>query len=273
MIQSYHIKAILAVLVYIETHVDEPLPLSRLASIAAISPCYFHRLFKAYLSMTPKEYIDRIRIAQSTGRLCYSKIPIGDIAFAMGYEEPSSFTKAFVRYFRVSPRDFRKDKQKLLLQFSNQPSTPTPEYVYREEETVIFLRKTGDYRRTVYQGIEECRALFKETEKCYGMALDDPFTLPREECRFDLCVAKSLFLPQKGSFGKKVLVKGKYAVFTLFAPFCALEEAFTRCYSLWHRTEKFLFGGCFCEYVALFQLEKFTDKTPILAKYHIRVEE
>lgn len=272
-IKSYHIKAILAVLVYIETNVDQPLSLSKLASVAAISPCYFHRLFKAYLSMTPKEYIDRIRIASSTGRLCYSKIPIGDIAFAMGYEEPSSFTKAFVKYFKVSPRNYRKEKQKELLQFSNQPSIPAPEYVYRQEEQVVFLRKVGDYRKTVYQGIEECRVLFKGSERCYGIALDDPFTLSREECRFDLCVAKAPFLPQKGDWGKKVLTEGKYAVFTLFAPFCALEEAFTRCYKLWHRTEKFLFGGCFCEYVALFQIEKFTENTPLLAKYHVRVEE
>jgi len=272
-IKSYQIKAILAVMVYIETNIDRPLSLSQLASIARISPYYFHRLFKAYLSMTPKEYINRIRIASSTGRLCYSQIPIRDIAFAMGYGESSTFTKAFVKYFKVSPRNYRKEKQKMLFQLSNQPSILTPEYVYRPEETIAFLRKVGDYRKTVFEGIEECRSLFKGAERCYGIALDNPFTLSREKCRFDLCIAKSHLLLLRGDWGTKVLAKGKYAVFTLFAPFCTLEEAFTRCYNLWHRKENFLFGGCFCEYVALFQIEKLTENTPLLAKYYIRVEE
>ncbi len=272
-IKYYQIKAILAVLVYIEMNIDRPLSLSQLASIACISPYYFHRLFKAYLSMTPKEYINRIRIASSTGRLCYSQISIRDIAFAMGYGESSSFTKAFVKYFKISPRNYRKEKQKALLQLSNQPSIPTPEYVYRPEETVVFLRKIGDYRKTVFEGIEECRSLFKGDERCYGIALDNPFTLSREKCRFDLCVAKSHLLPLRVNWGTKILSKGKYAVFTLYAPFCTLEEAFTRCYNLWHRKENCLFGGCFCEYVALFQIEKFTENTPVLAKYHILLKE
>ncbi len=158
-IKPYHIKAILNVLIYIETNFDGLLSLSKLASVASISSCYFHRLFKAYLSITPKEYIERIRIAQSTGKLCYSQIPIRDIAFAMGYEEHSSFTKAFVKHLGVSPRIYRKEKQRLLLQYFNQSSNTEPEYVHRPEETVVFFRKEGDYCQTVYQGLQESSRL------------------------------------------------------------------------------------------------------------------
>lgn len=266
-IKPYHIKSILNVLVYIETHLDESLTLSKLAAIACISPHYFHRLFKTYLSMTLKEYIERTRVAQSTASLCYSQIPVRDIAFAMGYEESSSFTKAFVKRLGVSPRNYRKEKQTQLLPYTKRLSNQGPEYVLRDEEQVAFIRKIGDYRKTVFEGIQECRALFKGSKTCYGMALDDPFTISREECRFDLCVTKPDFLPQK--WGKKILTKGKYAVFSLFAPFYALEEAFTHCFYQWHREKKIQIGGCFCEYTALFQLEKFTENTPLMAKYYV----
>ncbi len=88
-----------------------------------------------------------------------------------------------------------------------------------------------------------------------------------------VCVGKFNFIPQRGNWGKKVLAKGKYAVFTLLAPFCTLEEAFTHCFYLWHRKEKFQIGGCFCEYTAFFQIEQFTENTPLLAKYHVLLAE
>ncbi len=269
LIPAHHAKSILGVLVYIDEHIEEPMPLSKLAKIARISPYYFHRLFKAYMSMAPREYIKRIRLMQSAKRLHYSQIPITEIAFEMGYENPSSFTRAFLQLGKKSPRIYRKEKQEHLLQMEVLEKSLQPEYLVRKEETVLFLRKTGDFRVTVIEGIEECRRLFKGRQRCYGMALDDPFILPRKECRFDLCIADSSSIPHSGHWGQKHLLGGKYAVFSHCGPFFTLENTFTHCFFHWHRNEKLRFTGAFCEYVNVIEADVFTERTQVYAKYYV----
>ena len=106
---AHHTESILTVLGYIEANLDEPLFLSKLAKMAHISPYYFHRLFHAYLSMPPREYIKYARLTKSANLLQYSHMSITDIAFAMGYEDASSFTRAFLQLIGKSPRIYRRE--------------------------------------------------------------------------------------------------------------------------------------------------------------------
>jgi AraC family transcriptional regulator len=267
--QAYHVKAILEVLVHIEAHIDESLLLSDLAKIAHISPYYFLRLFKAYLSMTPRAYIKQIRFVQSAKRLQYSQIPITEIAFSMGYEDLSSFTRAFLQSAKKSPSAYRKERQAQLLHLQAQEESLKPEYLYREEETVRFLRKTGDYRETVIEGINECCQLFRGMQRCYGMALDDPLTISRKNCRFDVCVLNTPHAPNQGYWGQKKIPGGRYLVFTHCGPFLTLEETFTRCFYLWHQKEKLRFSSSFCEYIDLPEINEFNANTRITAKYYV----
>ncbi|MDP9159866.1 MAG: bifunctional DNA-binding transcriptional regulator/O6-methylguanine-DNA methyltransferase Ada [Acidobacteriota bacterium] len=49
---------------FIETHLDEPLPLARLAAEFSLSPFHFQRTFKAALGVTPRAYADSCRMKQ-----------------------------------------------------------------------------------------------------------------------------------------------------------------------------------------------------------------
>lgn len=282
-IQTHHIESILRVLIYIETHLDETLTLQKLAKIAHISPYYFHRLFHAYLSMPPREYIKHTRFIQSAKRLQYSHMSITDIAFAMGYEETSSFTRAFMQLAGKSPRTYRKEMwhQLHLLNQSllSRKIIPRPTYQYHEEKTVLFRRKIGDYKVTVIGGIRELQQemAVKKTPflTCFGVALDDPLTIPRTMCRFDICVNASSSTQHNGHWGQRKLLGGKYAVFTHCGPFSELEEVFTSLFYLWHisEKEKIRFSGAFCEYVDLPFDTVISPRTIVTAKYYVPVLE
>jgi AraC family transcriptional regulator of adaptative response/methylated-DNA-[protein]-cysteine methyltransferase len=47
---------------YIEQHLDEPVPLSRLATVFRLSPFHLQRTFKAVLGVTPRAYADSCRV-------------------------------------------------------------------------------------------------------------------------------------------------------------------------------------------------------------------
>jgi AraC family transcriptional regulator len=261
-----HTKKILEILVYIETHMDEPLLLSKLSKIARISPYYFHRLFKAYVHMTPKEYVKRVQMLQSAKRLQYSHMPITEIALAAGYAEPSSFSRAFQQAMKKSPTLYRKEQ---LVPFSGWGSLPKPTYVYRADETVLFLRKIGDYRETVAQGILKCLEL--DIQSCFGMAIDDPLTVPRKACRFDVCV-KASAVPGK-EWGQKRIAGGKYAVFVQSGIFSTLEELFTRCFhALYFSGVRLRFSGSFCEYRDLPRFSEFHKDAFVTATYYVPVQ-
>lgn len=49
---------------YIDEHADEPLPLTRLAGEAGMSPAHFQRSFKAALGVSPREYQSARRLAR-----------------------------------------------------------------------------------------------------------------------------------------------------------------------------------------------------------------
>jgi AraC-like DNA-binding protein/DNA gyrase inhibitor GyrI len=280
----YRMRSVLTALVYVETHFNERLVLAKIAEIARLSPYYLHRLLHAYLSMPLGKYIRYLRFTGSLKRLKYSRFSISEIAFAMGYEDGSSFTRAFLKQAGKSPRDYRRSIQKQFCQFQkmdlprkNYPFVEEPQYVYRNEEKVFFLRKEGDYQETVFEGVKEwqkklsSRGMLKEVNKCYGMALDDPLMISRTECRFDLCVSL-LCMMSKSPWGQKSLCGGKYAVFTYHGLFCELEKVFTQLHYFWSLKyrEKLRFTGSFCEYDGVILQEEISSyNTIITAKYYI----
>lgn len=279
-LKTHHVKSILAAVIYIESHLDERLPLAKLAKIAHISPYYFHRLFQRYLSISPGEYIKQSRLFQSAIQLQYSQSLIADIAFAIGYEDASSFSRAFFQLTGKYPRVYRKEIQNRFLQLNQQlvrKKIPEPQYIKRAEQTVLFLRKKGDYRETVSASIQECRKQLAPQKAqaitCYGMALDDPALICRDNCRFDLCISLPPSTPYQGLWGRKILEGGKYAVFTHEGPFYELEEVFTGIFYFLHCKEKLRFSGVFCEYIDLIQAATFSPTSKIKAKYYVPLVE
>ncbi len=99
------------VLTYIENHLDSPLSLDTLAELAHYSPFHFHRLFKAITRETPNGYINRKRVEKAASVLLRDNdIGISEVGEKYGFNDNSSFTRAFRKFYGISPSEFRKNK-------------------------------------------------------------------------------------------------------------------------------------------------------------------
>jgi AraC family transcriptional regulator len=81
--------------------------LDGLASRAGWSPFHLHRAFRAMVSETPKQYTLRLRLQQSATRLASSDESVLDVALGAGFNSHEVFTRAFRRYFGVTPASYR----------------------------------------------------------------------------------------------------------------------------------------------------------------------
>ncbi len=107
--QNDYIKRINNVFVYIDNHLESPLSLESIATIAHYSPFHFHRVFKLITGETLNAYITRKRIEKTAALLSRRKdISITDIYTRYGFGSSSSFSKAFKKFYGISPSQFRE---------------------------------------------------------------------------------------------------------------------------------------------------------------------
>jgi AraC family transcriptional regulator len=88
-------------------HMRENPGLEDVARAVHFSPAHLRRLFHESLQNAPKEVFDQIRFQRAMQLITDTDLPVGEIALACGYEEQSSFTRAFKRRFGTSPRALR----------------------------------------------------------------------------------------------------------------------------------------------------------------------
>ena len=100
---------------YIRMHLDEQIDLRTLAEISAFSPYHFHRIVSAMLGEPLGEFIVRTRIETAARLLRYTDTPVSEIAYRVGYDTPSSLSKAFRRFFGISPKMYRITKNRPMM--------------------------------------------------------------------------------------------------------------------------------------------------------------
>jgi AraC family transcriptional regulator len=103
-----HQERVLAALVHVQDHLDDPLTFENLAHLTATAPHHFHRLFRALVGEAPAEHIRRLRLERAAHRLKVGSTPIVEVALEAGYGSHEAFTRAFTRTFGTSPSEFRE---------------------------------------------------------------------------------------------------------------------------------------------------------------------
>jgi AraC family transcriptional regulator len=93
---------------YIEANLGAQLSVDCLASVAGLSPYHFCRAFKAETGTSPHRYVLAKRIESAAGLIKDRGVRLGDIAFAVGFADLSSFGKSFRRQFGMSPSRYRQ---------------------------------------------------------------------------------------------------------------------------------------------------------------------
>ncbi|MDB5271964.1 MAG: AraC family transcriptional regulator [Chitinophagaceae bacterium] len=104
-----YIRRITKVLNFIEDNLDAALSLETVAAVAHYSPYHFHRLFKLLTSETLNTYINRKRIEKAASSLMRQKeVNITELSLHYGFNSHSAFTRAFKKFYGMSPTEFRK---------------------------------------------------------------------------------------------------------------------------------------------------------------------
>lgn len=101
-------KCLFPVMNYIETHYHEKIPFNELAELCGMRASQFSRLFKREHGMTFREFLIRYRIDKAKHFLQHPSASIVDVAFAVGFNDHSHFSRMFRRYVGMSPSTFRE---------------------------------------------------------------------------------------------------------------------------------------------------------------------
>ena len=96
---------------WIRLHFAEPLRVEPLASVAGMSVAAFYRHFRAVTAMTPIQYQKRLRLLQARRQLLFEPHDAASVAFSVGYESASQFSREYARMFGLPPvRDVARFK-------------------------------------------------------------------------------------------------------------------------------------------------------------------
>lgn len=96
---------------YMKEHYREPITALSLAEHFHLSAKYFGSLFKKSTGMTIQEKLLSIRMEHASQLLIYSKLPIQDIAAAVGIPDVFYFTKLFKKEKGMPPGRYRRQLQ------------------------------------------------------------------------------------------------------------------------------------------------------------------
>jgi AraC family transcriptional regulator len=91
-------------------HVAEEFNLARLAAQAGLSKFHFQRLFKSATGVSPSRYQINLRMDVARRLLRETKKSVVDVAFDVGYANPSHFAQLFRRETGLSPSDYRRQR-------------------------------------------------------------------------------------------------------------------------------------------------------------------
>jgi len=88
---------------WIREHYTEPFRVEPLARMADMSVAAFYRHFKSVTAMTPIQYQKRLRLLRARWLLLFDTRDATSIAYAVGYESASQFSREYARLFGLPP--------------------------------------------------------------------------------------------------------------------------------------------------------------------------
>ncbi|MBP2170819.1 AraC-like DNA-binding protein [Erwinia toletana] len=98
-----HLSQIRRAIYWIREHYTEPFRVEQLAAMADMSVATFYRHFKSITTMTPIQYQKQLRLIRARWLLLFEPRDAASIAFSVGYESASQFSREYARLYGMPP--------------------------------------------------------------------------------------------------------------------------------------------------------------------------
>ena len=93
---------------WLNTNLSVITPIREAVRRSGLSERSFHRRFTQATGLAPLEYLQRLRVEQAKRRLERTRDAVEEIAWQIGYEDPSAFRRVFRRLVGLSPGKYRR---------------------------------------------------------------------------------------------------------------------------------------------------------------------
>lgn len=247
---------------YVRAHLDSEIDIRTLADISAFSPFHFHRIIRAHLGEPIGAFIVRTRVETAAKLLRYSDKPISEIAYIVGYDTPSSLTKAFVKLFGLSPTTYRTTKNyKMMTTQSVQTEVKLSKgkAVELDSKNILYINVNGNYSKIDYSSYfmrlwDEVKqqGLYSAGIEHLALYYDNPEITADENQKCEICLRVCKPAEPHGEIGVKEIQGGRFALFTYIGEYCKIGAAYDKIYGELLAKNDFEAKGnyCFEKYVS-----------------------
>jgi AraC family transcriptional regulator len=239
-----YLEKINRITAYIQNNLDTKIDVKTLANLSHLSPFHFHRISRALLGEPIGSYISRTRLETAAKMIRYTTLPIEDIAYDVGFETPSSLSKAFKRHFGIAPSHYRKKKSYNLktehLMETEALNIKKPKIVTLDDKNCIYFSMKGPYDKMDYgsawailwQEVKK-QKLFTAGIEHIGQPFDDPNVTSEKNIRYDACLVIHKDAVPFGDIGIKTLKGGKFAVFLYQGSYSNFPQVYDHIFNSW----------------------------------------
>lgn len=232
-----YIKRISYVLDFIEKNLDTNLSLEQLSKKAHYSSYHFHRVFSTVIGENLNKYIIRKRIERIASILLVgANKPIKELAYNYGFNSESSFSRAFKKYYGISPTRFTTEGKNILSKIGIEPFT-TEKYICSidnikkwiemnaqitvkelQEIKLAGIMHIGEFDKigNMYQRLIEWgnkKEMFSISDfSAITIYHDNPNVTQTSKVRYSACVTINREFKAEGEIRPLVIQKGNYAI-------------------------------------------------------------
>ena len=95
---------------FLNKHLDKMLTVEDMARSANLSPSHFTYVFKKKTGFTPIEYFNHLKVQKACQYLLFTNLRVKEIAYELGIEDQSYFSRLFTKVMGISPNEYREKR-------------------------------------------------------------------------------------------------------------------------------------------------------------------